>query len=440
MKALSENKNRNKNQKDTQKDKSSNPSSNNNINEKNIMNFFVFDENIDNIINNSKNNKNTINIDSNNNKINIKEEESKEQKKRIDYNVNSFITSTYRPDLYSPYGIISGNKYRLRMAPGKSSQKIEEIDEECEENEVKKEEEEKENENENDKVDLSSSFSSNEKDNNEDILKNTRLNRYYNIEPDITVKCYTCGQIGHKKDACPNYDIKFCYRCLSTKHEDRDCDKIKCFRCNKLGHKTFNCQLKEKQLLICDSCHCIGHKKNECLIKPMEISKLFLKYNNLCCINCGSNNHVLCSLVTRELPEIFEDEDYPSDYINSESDADDDGSSLTPKAEEENESKEKKKKKKEKRILEDLRNEDIKKTIFCGFCTGHHRNEDCPKKTEEKYNNKFDEQRKSLGKKIFVKRSKEIEEEEDNRYNNLFGKRNRNNNNNNDNRSYQKNK
>ena len=181
----------------------------------------------------------------------------------------------------------------------------------------------KEEEKENDKDDSSSSFSLNEKDNNEDLLlKNIKSNRYYNIEPDISVKCYICGQIGHRKDICPYYDIKFCYRCLSSKHEDRDCDKIKCFRCNRLGHKTFECQLKVNQLIICDSCHCIGHTKKECLIKPMEISKKFIKHNNISCIDCGSNSHVLCPLDSRELPEILEDEDYSWDLINSESEDD----------------------------------------------------------------------------------------------------------------------
>ena len=346
MKVLSEKKNSNKNQKDIKKDKSINKTSDNQMNKNNIMNYFVFNEDENNIISNPKNNKNVNKID-NINKINKKEEENKEQKIKVDYNVNSFITSNYRPDLYSPFGIISGNKYRLRMAPEKNSQKIEEVDDECEENEEKKKEEEKEN----DKDDSSSTFSLNEKDNNEELLlKNIKSNRYYNIEPDISVKCHICDQIGHRKDICPNYNIKFCYRCLSSKHEDRDCDKIKCFRCNRLGHKTFNCQLKDNQLIICDSCHCIGHKKKECLIKPMEISKKFIKNNNLSCIDCGSNTHVLCPLDNRELPEILEDEDYSWDLTISESE-DDDRSSLTPKAEEENESKEKKKKRKTKKFL-----------------------------------------------------------------------------------------
>ena len=135
------------------------------------------------------------------------------------------------------------------MAPGKSLHKFEE------EEENEEEEEEKENKKEEDKESLSP-----EKENNEEI-KASKLNRYYNLEQDISVKCHICGQVGHRKDVCPNYDIKFCYRCLSTSHEDRDCDQIKCFRCNKLGHKTYNSKVKDNKLFACDRFHCVGHKK-----------------------------------------------------------------------------------------------------------------------------------------------------------------------------------
>ena len=194
------------------------------------------------------------------------------------------------------------------MAPGKSFQIIEDNESEEEENDEK---EEKESKKEEDKESLSIS----EKENNDEVKK-SKLNRYYNIEPDISIKCHICGQVGHRKDVCPNYDVKFCYRCLSDSHDDRDCDQVKCFRCNKLGHKTFNCQLKDNKLILCERCHCIGHKKEECLIKPMEFSHKFLKYNNLSCMHCGSKKHVLCSLVDRELPELTKEND--NDIFNDE--------------------------------------------------------------------------------------------------------------------------
>ena len=438
-------KNKKRSKNDSKKDKNFHSPKSQKNEDENIMDFFVFDENEDNIIHNSKQ-KNQENT-----KKNYKEEQKndllKENKMKVDYNVSSFITSSFRPDLYSPFGIISGNKYKLKFGPSNSFQSLEEKEEkeEKEENNENKDESKIVIKKEENKDKDSSSSSSDEKENNEEIKK-MKLNRYYNLEPDISLKCHICDQVGHRKDVCPFYENKFCYRCLSTSHEDRDCEQIKCFKCNKLGHKTYNCELRDNQLVICDSCHCVGHVKKECLIKPMEISSKFLKYNDLSCLYCGSPNHVLCSLIKRELPELKEeDEDEINEILkdeylfreslnNGNNDDDDDRSSLTPKNEDlesggnkdieieeetidlqeyeskNNQNKEKEKKKAKERIFEDLENEDIKYTIFCGYCGDRHRNEDCDHQYDEKFNNKFDEQRKNTGKKIIEKRRKEKEE------------------------------
>ena len=72
--------------------------------------------------------------------------------------------------------------------------------------------------------------------------------------------------------------------------------------------------------------------------------------------------------------------------------------------------KKKKKRKEKKQIFENLKNEEIKYTIFCGYCAGMHRNENCPLKDE--YSNEFDEARKNIIKKILDKRNKENEEQQ----------------------------
>ena len=167
MSQASEPKNKNikSNKNDSKKEKNFHSPKNQKNEDENIMDFFVFDENEDNIIANPKQ-RNKLNT-----KMNYKEEIKNdlldENKKKVDYNVSSFITSSFRPDLYSPFGIISGNKYKLKFAPGNSFQNLEEKEEDNENKDegkslIKKEE---------NKDKDSSSSSSDEKDNNEETKK-----------------------------------------------------------------------------------------------------------------------------------------------------------------------------------------------------------------------------------------------------------------------------
>ena len=151
-----------KNKKDSEKEKNLYHALYNKINSNNIIDYFVFDENENNIIKNPKNNRNII----------LKEDKKlnkKEQKIKVEYYVNSFITSGIRPDLYCPYGIISGNIYELKSAPNKSLKKIEEKEDEekVEERQVKIEE------------DKTSSISISDKE-KRDKLKEIKLLSKYN--------------------------------------------------------------------------------------------------------------------------------------------------------------------------------------------------------------------------------------------------------------------
>lgn len=241
-----------------------------------IMNYFVFNEDEDNII--VKNNL------SNEAKYNKEKDEKKIQ---VNYNIYSYISSPIRPDLYSPYGIISGNKYKLILYQDKN---------EMGEKELKKDDE-------------IASIESFEEEDEKFSGKKIKIIRYFNIEIDISLKCQICGEIGHKKNNCPYHDIKFCYRCARIGHEPKDCDKYKCFKCNKVGHKTSLCPVNENQLIICEQCYCIGHKNYDCLISQKEDSNSYLIYSDCYCFNCGSQQHVLCSILGRELPEIHKEEE-----------------------------------------------------------------------------------------------------------------------------------
>ncbi|XP_039682938.1 uncharacterized protein C683.02c-like [Medicago truncatula] len=51
------------------------------------------------------------------------------------------------------------------------------------------------------------------------------------------IVCYTCGEKGHKSNACPG-DVKRCFRCGKKGHTLAECkhDDVVCFNCNEEGH------------------------------------------------------------------------------------------------------------------------------------------------------------------------------------------------------------
>ena len=407
------------------KDKNSNSNKDEKIDKKNIMDYFIIgeDENNDSISDISKQlEKSEEKNEDDNNDNNIK----------LSYKVSSFISSNYRPDLYSPLGIIGGNKYNLRKNSMKGKEKVDNEELEAEDKEEDKEIEEKEEEEEEEKE---SKIMDEKLDNVKkelDKYKLLKLGRYYVLDNDITVKCHNCGEIGHIKDYCPYTNLKFCHRCLSHDHNDKDCKNKKCFRCNKSGHNKNECSIKESEILICFNCQNSGHRKNECLINPSNIDSRFIKNNGLSCFYCGSSNHMICPLSERENIELKKEnidfDEIEEDMISSHSQ---EISSDTPVEEEEIETKKKSKSKKNhpEEIIENIKNEDIKFTIFCSYCGETHRNEECPLKDDPKFSNEFDTFRKNICKKILERRNKE--NEEDQKFNNLFKKRKRDNSNNN---------
>jgi len=366
------------------KDKNSNSNKDENIDKKNIMDYFIIGEDENNMINDSISDiskqleKSEEKNEDDNNDNNIK----------LSYKVSSFISSNYRPDLYSPLGIIGGNKYNLRKNSMKGKEKVDNEELEAEDKEEDKEIEEKEEEEEEEKE---SKIMDEKLDNVKkelDKYKLLKLGRYYVLDNDITVKCHNCGEIGHIKDYCPYTNLKFCHRCLSHDHNDKDCKNKKCFRCNKSGHNKNECSIKESEILICFNCQNSGHRKNECLINPSNIDSRFIKNNGLSCFYCGSSNHMICPLSERENIELKKEnidfDEIEEDMISSHSQ---EISSDTPVEEEEIETKKKSKSKKKhpEEIIENIKNEDIKFTIFCSYCGETHRNEECPLKDDPSF-------------------------------------------------------
>jgi hypothetical protein len=61
------------------------------------------------------------------------------------------------------------------------------------------------------------------------------------------VVCYTCGEKGHKSNACTG-DVKQCFRCGKKGHTITECKRgdIVCFNCNEEGHIGSQCKKPKK--------------------------------------------------------------------------------------------------------------------------------------------------------------------------------------------------
>ena len=106
------------------------------------------------------------------------------------------------------------------------------------------------------------------------------------------MKCYNCGNLGHKSIDCPNKKANsnnsntsgiICHKCKQKGHMLKDCplaqntnnnninnsinnnnneNQIKCYNCGQLGHKSIECPNQKGK--FCYNCKKSGHIKANC--------------------------------------------------------------------------------------------------------------------------------------------------------------------------------
>lgn len=70
----------------------------------------------------------------------------------------------------------------------------------------------------------------------------SQTGRYF-AEPDITVRCHNCKEVGHYARNCQNArKLEACLLCGKEGHSSFDCYEKLCFRCNKTGHEIRDCE------------------------------------------------------------------------------------------------------------------------------------------------------------------------------------------------------
>ena len=303
-----------------EKEKCKYPAINGLLNENNILTNFIFDSDANNLINNDNN-------------------------LEVEYDICSYMNNEEIPDLYTPFGRISGDKYQIIPIKG------EKLENNNENSTDKKMEKELENKSEENKKNIN-----NENDDNENKIK--KIIRYFDIDNKNTKKdlysfrCKKCGKFGHLKCDCTNI-INSCYICLSKEHTRKDCPKIvRCSNCFVLGHSSQDC---EKNLeSVCENCKITFHKREDCLKRPIKINLKDLKSQKLSCAFCGSEEHVLCPFSKKKNPILL--------YEITNSDL-------------------------EKGIDKEMNKKDFSNILYCPNCKGNHLKKECPIKKETWSNN-----------------------------------------------------
>ena len=234
------------------------PALNGQLNENNLLSNFIFDNNENNLINNEKN-------------------------LEINYDICSYMNNDEIPDLYTPFGLISGDKYHIIPIKIEKLENLENSDENFS------------NKNEENEKKIEEIKSNIQNDNNYELKK---IIRYFDINYKDTKidinnsRCKKCGKFGHLKCDCTNF-VTSCHICLSKDHTKKYCPKlVRCSNCFEFGHSAQDCQKTLDS--VCENCKITIHNREDCLKCPIKIYLKDLRAEKLSCVFCGSEEHLVC--------------------------------------------------------------------------------------------------------------------------------------------------
>ena len=331
-----------------------------------------------------------------------KEEEKKDDKTsstKLEYNIYSFCDNEETPDLYTPYGKISGDNYELTQIveinnnlnyknntnikkdsnkfipktnpPKLSEGKINNTSTNFS-NETKFQNGLETTQSNNDEKNNNNNINNNTQD--KSPFRNIRQYRYFDLDFDFPeIKLNSKNELilpnrRRKKSRSPFFkkrrrtvskyntssinSLNFCYICLSLKHSLKtECPIYKrCYKCLKYGHWAKSC--KEELKNLCEYCGISVHKKEDCLRCHKELKSIDILVNKkdlkLKCAFCESRKHLICPFSMRE-----------NFVINIENKHEENQNGGT---------------------------KDYSKILFCPYCAGNHLKTECKEKQKDKEN------------------------------------------------------
>lgn len=122
--------------------------------------------------------------------------------------------------------------------------------------------------------------------------KKKQDSRYW--DRDISMKCITCGVVGHLSRNCPNEEkLKPCGLCAQVGHDMRVCpQRSVCFNCGVPGHVSRECNQRRglPERIVCTICYQSGHHRFKCRERPWNAP-----WQDALCMQCGQRGHLMCS-------------------------------------------------------------------------------------------------------------------------------------------------